>query len=276
MLDGLKSQLNNFAVRDTQGILVGEVKDLTLASDGHVNLIVSRLDTATGPRLFFASSNLIEKMEYGTESIFINLTAAEIERLPEYVMPQTVEMANADSLPTAATYQPTDRAIAPSPDIDNQELPDIHPTPQSISQPDDIARESIRLLEERLVVDRSKHKVGEVIVRKEIETRMVEVPVRREILIIEQAGAEGKQLAEIDLGKGEITGLDLSEIASLNAQPSVSAEFDSPQTAAKFLEAIAAQPDRGCTKVRVLLVLENPLVQENYQQWVDGYFSSQP
>jgi len=43
--------------------------------------------------------------------------------------------------------------------------------------------------------------VGEVIVRKVIETRMVEVqvPVRHEKLIVEQVSPERKQLAEIDL-----------------------------------------------------------------------------
>jgi len=66
-----------------------------------------------------------------------------------------------------------------------------------------LSEELIRLLGERVVVDRSKHKVGEVIVRKVIETRMVQVqvPVRHEKLIVEQVSPERKQLAEIDLGQ---------------------------------------------------------------------------
>jgi len=40
-----------------------------------------------------------------------------------------------------------------------------------------LEEEIIRLLGERLVVDRGKRKIGEVIVR-EIETRMIQVPVR--------------------------------------------------------------------------------------------------
>jgi len=59
--------------------------------------------------------------------------------------------------------------------------------------------EIIRLLGERLVVDRGKRKIGEVIVRK-IETRMIQVPVRHEV-IVEQVSPERKQLAEINLGK---------------------------------------------------------------------------
>lgn len=59
----------------------------------------------------------------------------------------------------------------------------------------------IPLHEERLVVDQKKQKVGEVVVRKEIETEIIQVPVQREKLIVEQVGAEPHQLAEIDLSE---------------------------------------------------------------------------
>jgi len=72
-----------------------------------------------------------------------------------------------------------------------------------------LSEELIRLLGERVVVDRNKRKVGEVIVRKVIETRMVQVqvPVRHEKLIVEQVSPERKQLAEIDLGQENFLGL---------------------------------------------------------------------
>jgi len=66
-----------------------------------------------------------------------------------------------------------------------------------------LEEEIIRLLGERLVVDRGKRKI-EVIVRKEIETRMIQVPVRHEKLIVEQVSPERKQLAEINLGKKKL------------------------------------------------------------------------
>jgi len=59
--------------------------------------------------------------------------------------------------------------------------------------------EVIPLKEERLVVDKKKQKLGEVVVRKEVETEYIQVPVQREKLIVEQVGEEPKQLAEIDL-----------------------------------------------------------------------------
>jgi stress response protein YsnF len=51
------------------------------------------------------------------------------------------------------------------------------------------------------VVDRQKRKAGEVVVRKVIETEVVEVLVRREKLIVEQVSPAYKELAVIDLGE---------------------------------------------------------------------------
>ena len=65
-----------------------------------------------------------------------------------------------------------------------------------------------------MVVDRNKHKVGEMIVRKEIETRIIQVPVRYEKLIVEQVSPERKQLVEINLGQAEVAGIELTETAN--------------------------------------------------------------
>jgi stress response protein YsnF len=140
-------------------------------------------------------------------------------------------------------------------------------------------QEIIRLLEERLVVNRSKWKVGEVVVRKEIENQIVQVPIRREKLIIEQVSPETKQLAEIDLGKGEVTGMELAQapssdssdrsVPSADTPYTVNGEFLSPKAASHLLEAIALQGRHGCKKVRVELVLDDPEVQETYQTMFD-------
>lgn len=63
------------------------------------------------------------------------------------------------------------------------------------------AEEVIPLWAERLIVDRHKRKAGEVVVRKVIETEVIEVIVRREKLIVEQVSPEYKELATIDLGR---------------------------------------------------------------------------
>ncbi len=78
-----------------------------------------------------------------------------------------------------------------------------------------LSQDIVRLVEERLVVNCSKRKIGEVIVRKEIETRIIQVPVRYEKLIVEQVSPEHKQLVEINLGQAEGAGIELTEVTNL-------------------------------------------------------------
>lgn len=99
-----------------------------------------------------------------------------------------------------------------------QEKPDNDSALLSDDNPKVLSQDIIRLLGERLVVDRSKRKVGEVIVRKEIVTRMIQVPVRYEKLIVEQVSPERKQLAEIDLGQEEVIGIELLEKARFESE----------------------------------------------------------
>lgn len=102
----------------------------------------------------------------------------------------------------AASPPPAQPSVSPH----RQELEPPAPLEQfdrPSEQPRVIAEEIIPLKEERLVVDKHKQKTGEVIIRKEIATEMIQVPVQREKLIVEQAGNNPKQLAEIDLQDGQ-------------------------------------------------------------------------
>ncbi|BCL34100.1 YsnF/AvaK domain-containing protein [Nostoc sp. MS1] len=133
---------------------------------------------------------------------------------------------------------------------------------------------NFRLLEERLVVDTIRQKVGEVIVRKVIETEMVQVPVRREKLIVEQVGSEYRQLAEIDLGRGEIPGIELAQngnhkLASLNSGLTVSSSFDSAKIASLLLNAIALERNQGCLQVQVTISVVDEEHRQKYQEWFD-------
>jgi uncharacterized protein (TIGR02271 family) len=129
----------------------------------------------------------------------------------------------------------------------------------------------ISLLEERLFIDHNKQKIGEVIVRKEIETEMIQVPVRREKLIVEQVSPEHQKLAEIDLSHGEIAGIELieeiSEVPSVARGLTVSGEFVSPKIASLLLNAIAQEKNHGCQQVKITIVVENQSQQEKYQEW---------
>lgn len=137
-----------------------------------------------------------------------------------------------------------------------------------------VDEKTIQLLEERLFVDRHKRKVGEVIVRKEIVTQIVEIPIRREMLIVEQISPEHQQLASIDLTGGTLDGVELAQLGgALRSQHSdyadstaqlpgdngevMSSEFSSVEAAIEFLRAIAAQPGANSRQVQIHLITPN-------------------
>ena len=136
--------------------------------------------------------------------------------------------------------------------------------------------EIIYLLEEKLVVNRDKRKLGEIVVRKKVETRFVEVPVRREILIVEKVGKEIEQVAEIDLGEGEVSGIEINSIHSSDGPYNVSSEFISPQAATEILNTLASEPRYGSMKVKIELAVENPEQQDIYQQRFTEIAHQQP
>lgn len=190
----------------------------------------------------------------------------EVEHLPVEEIPDVKVTQHSELSPTSPTTQLSSSQPLTTPTFQERDN-------QSFSESDDISEvveeEIIRLLEERLVVNRSKWKVGEVVVRKEIENQIVQVPLRREKLIIEQVSPETKIIAEIDLGKGDITSIQQAEVPSPDTANTVSGEFLSPKTASNLLDAIAYQKRHGCAKVRVELVVDDPELQETYQKMFD-------
>lgn len=268
-LADLKKKVKDFAVIDRQGQLVGMVYDLIVDTNRRLNLVISnQVNQQTveysqqladkHPSLFRLQSQRIKKIDKPTKSVFIDLNKSEIEYMPEYLETETPGdgKLSENSIEQLGYSQTTSSPVEP----ENLE----YVTEEKI----------IRLLEERLVVESSKRKVGEVIVRKVIETRMVQVPVRREKLIVEQLSPEYKQLAEIDLSQGEVSGIDLTEVERLEATPfngslTVSGDFSSPKIASLLLNAIALERDHGCKQVRVTIAVENESHQKKYQDWFD-------
>ena len=219
----LKSKLINFALMDRQGDLSGDVKDLIVDKNRQLNLVVSPIDTAQRFRFFLVTSKLIKKVDAVKRLVFLDINKGEIENLPEYITTETPSRKVSDAPEPADEGATKDSERAKSVAIPTPvELKDIQEKLDNDSAlfasetPEVFSEEIIRLLGERVVVERSKRKVGEVIVRKEIETRMVqvEIPVRREKLIVEQVSPERKKLAEIDLGQEEITVSELVANAS--------------------------------------------------------------
>lgn len=138
--------------------------------------------------------------------------------IPPYT-PPLVEPVPVQPAPPAVEYFTQAPEVVPSPSpvvppataYSQQSRPEaIVPPPATASEV--VQEQVIPLREERLIVDQKKRKVGEVVVRKEIETEIIEVPVQREKLIVEQVGAEPKQLAEIDLTEDQFPPLPRQEV----------------------------------------------------------------
>ncbi|WP_445633394.1 DUF2382 domain-containing protein [Nostoc sp. DSM 114161] len=271
LLASLKHKVKNFVVFDSQGELVGNVQDLIVDSNNRLNLVISnrvhqeilvsnQALTDKHASLFWVQSQRVKKIDNPTKSVFIDLDKSEIEYMPEYLEAETPGEGKSElsqnSTKELAYNQTTNNSVEPA------ELEDVS------------EEKIIRLLEERLVVESNKHRVGEVVVRKEIETRMVQVPVRREKLIVEQVSPEHKQLAEIDLSGGEISGLELNELETVELTHfdgglTVAGEFSSPKIASLLLNAIALEKNHGCNKVRVAISVADESHQKKYQEWFD-------
>jgi len=322
-VEKLRLKLKSFIVIDKQGELIGEVKDLILEPKRQINFVVSQNYSDRSSRLVLLISKLVQKIDPSNQSVIVDINKAEFEHFPEYIIKETLgmeipEIPNSSVTPARAavnedTTKDSDAYSAVTPmtntNVSSIDAVDIASTSYVASsdtqkQPDDRAieltdtpevleEELIRLLGERLIVDRSKRKVGEVIVRKEIETRMVQVPVRREKLIVEQVSPERKQLAKIDLGQEEISAIELTEeeitgaklpettsklpeIARLDNELTVRGEFSSPKIASLLLNAIALERHHGCKKVRVEIVVEDAEHQKTYQEWVERSGSNPP
>jgi stress response protein YsnF/sporulation protein YlmC with PRC-barrel domain len=270
LLESLKKKVKDFAVFDRQGQAVGKVQDLILDAERQLNLVVIKYANKGGNQSMenggqFVSSNslllpskLINKIDTPNQLVFIDLDKSQIENMPEYLGTEAPldETISANGNTQAVDY------VADNQHVEVENLEEV------------VEEEIIRLLGERLIVNSTKHKIGEVIVRKQIETRMIQVPVRFEKLIVEQINPEHKQIAEINLTQEEISSVDLTEEErqqnlSFEHALTVSGDFDSPKIASLLLNAIALERDNGCKQVRVTIAVEDEAHLKKYQEWFD-------
>ena len=303
LVEKLRQRLKNFAVVDQQGERLGEVKDVILDANNQLNLVVVRLGNNLNPQQFLLISKLIKKIEPANKTVLV--IDSDKLTFPEYTAPETpnedladLNNSNPDTSRDSDRINDTSNVIK---DIDLQSTPsfetknmqnevqsgiNIQSSQQQVVLDEDI----IRLLEERVVVERGKRKIGEVIVRKEVGTRMVQVPVRYEKLIVEEVGSEPRQLAEIDLSLAPVSQDELPDTAvtanrtissdeqsataitadkntSLNGELTVSGFFSSPKIASLILNAIAMERRHGCKQIRVEIVVEDEERKKTYQEW---------
>jgi stress response protein YsnF len=246
--DKLDQKLEGFTVLDREGRLLGKVQEMVPGPSRVLNLLVSKPNFSPGTSMFLLSSKLIQAVDPHTNSLMVGITQAESQALPEYSQ-------SAPNLPNLAESAAVGDQLRTSRRSQGSEV---------------VAQEVVPLLEERLVVNSTRRKIGEVTVRKVVETRIVEVPVRREKLIVEQVNPQRKPLVEIDLGEQANETLELiNATAQSQAESTVNVEFTSLRTASQLLEVIARQAPQGCRKVRLELVLDNPQDKPKYQAWLD-------
>jgi hypothetical protein len=177
------------------------------------------------------------------------------------VDPKSQKLESLTNLPVEKTPSNMERAIAcaaPGAIASPPSIDDSLIEPTTLIVPTDPEKERIdaqiiNLLQERLIVDRQRRKIGEVIVRKEIETRIVEVPVRREKLVVEQISPERKQLVSLDLGLTTDDSVRLIE--RVNFPKTASYEFDSPEAAREFLQTLNTQSQLNSYQIRIDLTL---------------------
>lgn len=109
----------------------------------------------------------------------------------------------------------------------------------------------ISLLEEKLQIARRKEKVGEVVIRKQVETRMVRLPIRREKLIVEKIGEHPERLAEVVINEETVNGFKYDELESHNDLDLNQSKFIPLSAARELLSMLAELPSTTQIKVRL-------------------------
>lgn len=129
----------------------------------------------------------------------------------------------------------------------------------------------ISLLEERLQVTRRKRKVGEIIVRKQVETRIVKVPLKREKLIVERIGTNPERLTEVIIGEETVNGFKYEELNDTESLQITTSHFLELETAQELLEAIAQLSSAANTRVRLEIVTNCCEHQVEHQHICDRF-----
>ena len=154
--------------------------------------------------------------------------------------------------------------------LDNKRF--VNSVPIDDTEPDRQVRENydISLLEEKLVVKRQKHKLGEVVVRKEVETQTIHIPIRREKLIVEKVGVTTEHLTEVILGEERVNGVKFGELDNAKDIYQAQSNFISLQQLRDLLTRIPDRSDTENIKLRLEIITDNSQSQQVYQNICDS------
>ncbi|AFZ35769.1 protein of unknown function DUF2382-containing protein [Stanieria cyanosphaera PCC 7437] len=237
LLAQLNQQLISYQIVDYYGKIFATIKDFYYDSQKHINLLVNLITSKSESELRQINFELIQKVNLPQKQIVVNLSPEQFEQLP--------------------LYQPS--------------LREQQSERTAMNHNKDEFERTIPLLEERLLVNRRQHKAGEIVVRKQIETRIIEVPLRREILIIEQVEPENKLLATIDLEEETINQSNFNHQGVKATEYLVRGEFESIEAANQILHKISQLPISDRQKIRIEIVADSPQQQAIYQQVMSNY-----
>jgi sporulation protein YlmC with PRC-barrel domain len=122
--------------------------------------------------------------------------------------------------------------------------------------PSPVEVESLPLWQERIHVGHNRHKVGEISVHKATDVYTIEVPIRSEKLVIENADT-GEILTEVGLSHTRVTQKDGSEISpALSCEDTlVRGHLTELKDAINFLEAVSQFPKNGFRKSKITMAL---------------------
>jgi Domain of unknown function (DUF2382) len=189
-IERLAKKLKGCWIQTLDGEVVGQVVDVISNPQGKPELVVPlKITPENRQQLLLLKANLIKQTNIDDHLLFI-------ERTPEL---EPFLNINRD-LSNPQQYFPTPLQSFSVTDEPDSTLP----LPSSEHQPNIVDNITIPLKEEKLIVERERRKVGEVVIRKEVETHFVQVPVKREKLVIEQVGTDDQILAEIPLSEERV------------------------------------------------------------------------
>lgn len=173
----LSQKLKGFSVKTLNGIVLGHVIDVLANQREEPEILVTLPEQLNSSQKFFFLKTTTVKQVNIVDRLLLVPETSEITQI----------IANAYSSEAVQTGEEADETLPLN----------------SHQQPAKVVEEAnIALRAEKLVIERERKKVGEVVVRKEVETHYIQVPVKREKLIIEQVSdEESTRLAEIPLSE---------------------------------------------------------------------------
>lgn len=178
-IERLAKRLKGCWIHTLDGEVVGQVIDVVANAQGKLELVIPlNITRENRQQLLLLKANLIKQTNINEKLLFVERTP-EIDNLletnlnPSNLKPYSATSSSDSTLPVAV----------------------------SPLEPNIVENVTIPLKEEKLMVERERRKVGEVVIRKEVETHFVQVPVKREKLVIEQVGEDAQTITEIPLSE---------------------------------------------------------------------------